>query len=250
MAAWQNARQRFDWVNVPIITLFHIGALAALFCFSWTNLAVAFVFYVITGFGITVGYHRMLTHRSFQTPSWIEKAWTIAGVLALQGGPISWVALHRQHHNESDTPLDPHNIGDGFFHAHMWWLLRRPPTELERIQRLHFAPDLLRQPFFVWFEKHPWVPTVVLGIALLAVGGWSMLLWGLCFRTVFLYHATWFVNSAAHKWGSRPFKSHEATNNWWVAALSFGEGWHNNHHAFPTSARHGLRAWQFDVCGS
>lgn len=243
----KDARRRFDWVNVPWILAMHIGAVAALFCFSWTRLAVAFALYVVTAFGITIGFHRLLTHRSFAVPRWLEILWGLAGTLALQGGPITWVALHRQHHNESDTELDPHNINRGFFHAHMWWLLRRPPRELEASQKLVYAPDLSRDPAYQWLEKYSIVPTVILGVALLAWDGPGMLLWGLCLRAVSLYHATWFVNSACHKWGSRPFAESEGTNNWWVALLAMGEGWHNNHHAFPTSARHGLRNWQFDA---
>ncbi|MBS1983950.1 MAG: fatty acid desaturase [Bdellovibrionales bacterium] len=247
MRSLEDAKMRFDWVNVPIIFIFHIAAVAALFYFSWANLAAAFIFYCITGLGITVGYHRMLTHRSFKSPKWVERAWATAGALALQGGPITWVALHRQHHKESDKTLDPHNIGEGFFHAHMWWLLRRPPSELERMQRNIFAPDLLKDGYMRWLEKYSWVPSVIVGVGFLLVGGFPMLLWGLALRTVALYHATWCVNSAAHKWGSKPFSNSLATNNWWVALLAFGEGWHNNHHAFPSSARHGLRKWQFDV---
>lgn len=246
LKSWREAKLFFDWVNVPLIALIHIGAIAALFFFSWTNLIVAAVFYVITALGITIGYHRLLTHRSFKTPSWNEKFWAILGALALQGGPITWVALHRLHHNESDSRLDPHDISRGFFHAHFLWLLKRPPAELERIQRLHFAPELCRDPFYRWLEKYSIVPTIIQSLILLFVGGFPMVLWGLCVRAAALYHATWFVNSAAHVWGSKPFEDSVGKNNWWVALLAMGEGWHNNHHAFPSSARHGLRNWQID----
>lgn len=242
-----RALAKVDWVRPLFIGLFHVGAVAALFHFSWTNFFIFFTLYVISGMGITTGFHRLLTHKSFKTPRWIEVLWTIAGTLALQGGPISWVADHRQHHGESDTHLDPHDIHKGFMWAHLFWMFRNYPKWYLEAHRKAYAPDMLKDPFFRWMEKYFWVPTVVVGLILLAIGGVPAVLWGIGFRLTFLYHSTWFVNSAAHKWGYRPFSHEVATNNWWVALLAFGEGWHNNHHAHPTSARHGLRAWEFDV---
>jgi fatty-acid desaturase len=244
--ALRTQKWRFDFVNVPFIAVFHVLSIVALFFFSWTNFFVALGFYVLTALGITVGYHRLLTHRSFKSPRWVEVLWTIAGVLALQGGPVTWVALHRLHHKESDRQHDPHDIKKGFFHAHMGWLLKRPQRALEAEICDIYAPDLKKDKFFMWFEDYQIVPTLVLGAILFAFGGWSMVLWGVMLRTTALYHGTWFVNSAAHVWGGRPFKDSEGTNNWWVAILAMGEGWHNNHHAFPSSARHGLRGWQID----
>lgn len=246
-ASLSRAKPGFDFIRSTAIALFHVGAVAALFYPSWRNVGIAFLLYVISGTGITIGFHRLLTHKSFKTPRFAEILWTLAGCLALQGGPISWVADHRQHHGESDTKLDPHDIHRGFLWAHLTWMFRNYPKWYVEAHRKAYAPDLLKDKFFCWMETYFWLPTVIVGLALLYFGGIPAVLWGVCFRLVFLYHATWFVNSAAHKWGYRPFKSEIATNNWWVALLAFGEGWHNNHHAFPTSARHGLRGWEFDV---
>jgi stearoyl-CoA desaturase (delta-9 desaturase) len=239
-------RPRLDWTYVLFIGSFHVGAVAALFFFSWPAFWIFFALYVITGMGITVGYHRMLTHRSFQSPKWLEYLAMTVGCLALEGGPIAWVAAHRLHHKESDKDLDPHNINVGFWHAHMGWIFKRDVAFEEKTKQL-FAPDLLKDAYYRFLDRYPYVPSVVLGVALLALGGWSAFLWGFCARVVFTFHVTWFVNSAAHLWGYRHWPEEQATNNWWVALLSFGEGWHNAHHAHPTSARHGLRTWELDV---
>jgi len=237
---------KLDLFYVLFLTAFHVGAVSALFFFSWTNLLIFLFIYLITGAGITVGYHRLLTHRSFKTPKIFEYFWAILGNLSLEGSPIMWVAQHRQHHLESDTELDPHNIKEGFFHAHMGWIFIRFPSWYEQGQKDLFAPDLQKDAFYRWMDRNSLVFPIGLGVLLFLFGGLPAFLWGFCFRLVWVFHSTWFVNSAAHMWGSRPFKNELATNNWWVALLALGEGWHNNHHQFPTSARHGLRNWQFD----
>jgi fatty-acid desaturase len=238
---------RFDSFYLFFLGALHVGAVASLFFFSWQNLAVFFLMYGIAGIGITVGYHRLLTHRSFKTPKFIERIFAIMGNIAMEGSPTMWVATHRQHHLESDTKLDPHDINKGFWHAHMGWIFFRYPSWYEQGQKDLFAPDLQKDGFYQWMDKYPYVFAVLTGTTLFVIGGLPMFLWGFCLRHVILYHSTWFVNSAAHMWGSRPFSKELATNNWWVALLALGEGWHNNHHAFPTSAKHGLRKWQFDI---
>jgi fatty-acid desaturase len=238
-------KPRLDWTYVAFITLFHAGALAAPFFFSWGNLALCAVFYVISGLGITFGYHRMMTHKSFQSPKWFERIWATAGSLALEGGPISWVSTHRLHHKESDQPHDPHNINLGFWHAHMGWIFRRDFAYEEAVKRI-YAPDLMRDRYYRFLDKVPCLPITIQGVALFLAGGWGAFLWGFCLRVVLMFHATWLVNSAAHLWGYRHWPEEQATNNWWVALVSFGEGWHNAHHAHPTSARHGLRTWEID----
>lgn len=245
--AHSTTKPRLDIVNVVYFSLIHIGAIAALFCFTWTNFFTYLGLWTLTGMGITVGFHRMLTHQSFKTWKVVEYMWAILGTLAGQRGPVLWVAHHRQHHLKSDTQLDPHDINKGFMWAHMGWIFNSYPKWYEDGQSATYAPDIMKDPFLRFLDKYDWLVSTALGVALVLIGGWDLFFWGFCLRLTSLYHATWFVNSAAHKWGYRYFKNELATNNWWVALLTFGEGWHNNHHAFPTSARHGLRFWEFDV---
>lgn len=244
--SFSKTKPKTDLFYVTFIALFHIGAVASLFFWSWTNVVALVICYAMAGYGITVGYHRLLTHRGFVCPVWVERIWAVFGNLAMEGGPITWVANHRQHHKHSDKDLDPHDISKGFWWAHMGWIFRRYPSWYEQGIQDVFAPDLQRDPFMRWLDRYHYFFPSILGIGLLAFGGWGAFLWGFCLRTVLTWHSTWLVNSAAHIWGYRPFKNERATNNWWVAIVALGEGWHNNHHRFPTSARHGLRAWEFD----
>jgi stearoyl-CoA desaturase (delta-9 desaturase) len=235
----------------PLLALYfvavHVGALAAFAFFSWTNLAVMLVLYVLTGLGITVGYHRLLAHRSFRVPRWLDYSLTTLGVLALQGSPGTWVSDHRQHHFHSDDDDDPHDINRGLFFAHMGWIFYLRPDEAERRRKLRHARDLMSDPYYRWLDRYHYLPGFALGVSLLLAGGLPLFLWGFCLRLVVLYHSTWLVNSAAHKWGYRNFDDAKGANNWLVALLAFGEGWHNNHHAWPASARHGLRRWELDI---
>ena len=240
--------KKINWVTT-VMAIFHVGAVAALFFFSWPALAVSVLLYWLAGsLGIGMGYHRLLTHRGYKTPKWVEYFLTSCGVLAMQGGPIFWVATHRIHHRFSDVEGDPHSPRDGGWWAHMGWILTGRALHHDAAVLAKYAPDLARDRFQVWISKYHYVPQVVLGIGLFAVGGWSWLLWGTFLRTVFILHSTWLVNSATHMWGSRRYATRDdSRNNWWVALLSFGEGWHNNHHAHPTAARHGLAWYELDV---
>ena len=228
--------------------LLHVGAIAAFFCFSWQRLAVAVVlYYVATGLGISMGYHRLHTHRSYKVPLWLEYFFAVCGTLTLEGGPIFWVATHRIHHQNSDQPGDPHSPRDGAFWSHVGWILFGETNHNNTRLMSKYAPDLAKYPFYVWLNNYHWVPIVVLTGILYVVGGLPMVLWANCLRIVFGLHATWLVNSATHMWGARRFATRDdSRNNWWVALISFGEGWHNNHHAHPTSARHGLAWYEFD----
>jgi stearoyl-CoA desaturase (delta-9 desaturase) len=240
--------KRLNWTTTFAMALFHLGALAALFMFSWRNLAVAtFLYWVATGLGISLGYHRLHTHRSYKAPRLLEYFFAVCGSLTLEGGPITWVATHRIHHQKSDHDGDPHSPRDGMWWAHVGWILFG--ESLDRLTGIvsKYAPDLGKDRFYVLLNKYHWVPLTLLGAVLLAIGGWPMFLWGICVRVVFGLHATWLVNSATHMWGRRRFTTRDdSRNNWWVALLTFGEGWHNNHHAHPTSARHGLAWYEFD----
>jgi fatty-acid desaturase len=241
-------RRLLNWPISIFMIIFHLGALAALFMFSWKNLAVAvFLYWLATGLGISLGYHRLHTHRSFVVPRPLEYFFALCGSLTFEGGPISWVATHRVHHQNSDHDGDPHSPRDGKWWSHVGWLVLGESMHSNTRVMSKYAPDLARHPFYVWLNNYHWVPSLVLLPILLACGGWSMVMWGLCFRVVFGLHATWLVNSATHLWGKRRFETRDdSRNNWWVALITFGEGWHNNHHAHPTSARHGLAWYEFD----
>ncbi len=228
---------------------FHVLAIAAFWWFSWTNLAVAIALHwLAVGFGISLGYHRLHTHRGFKTSKPFEYFLALCGTLTLEGGPIFWVATHRQHHQLSDIDGDPHSPRDGGFWAHMGWILFGDSHHNNTALMAKYAPDLGREPFYRALNTYHYVPLTVLGLILLAVGGWPLVLWGVFLRVVFGLHATWLVNSATHMWGSRRFETRDdSRNSWWVALLTFGEGWHNNHHAHPVSARHGLEWYEFDI---
>ncbi|RME74321.1 MAG: acyl-CoA desaturase [Planctomycetota bacterium] len=218
--------------------------------------------YVVSGLGITIGFHRYLTHAAFRTSSVLRALLTIAGSLAMQGPAIYWVAIHRRHHRFSDKPGDPHSphleedhgikgLLYGWWNAHVGWMIRG-----ERPLARRFAPDLLRDPLVRSLDRLyvVWIALGLGGPALLgyAVGGperaWSCFLWGGLARVFLFHHVTWSINSICHLFGSQAFDSRDdSTNNPIFAVLAFGEGWHNNHHAFPRSARHGLLPGQFDL---
>ncbi|HXB68499.1 MAG TPA: fatty acid desaturase [Candidatus Acidoferrales bacterium] len=247
-AAAISKRLGINWFTAVILVIFHIGAVAALFMFSWRNLAVAAaMYYIATGLGISMGYHRLHTHRSYRVPLWLEYFFAVCGSLTLEGGPIFWVATHRRHHQYSDLPGDPHSPRDGAFWSHVGWILFGETNHNNTKLMSKYAPDLARHRFYVWLNDYHWIPVTVTGLAMWAIGGFSMMLWGTFLRVVVGLHATWAVNSATHMWGRRRFATRDdSRNTWWVAIISFGEGWHNNHHAHPTSARHGLAWYEFD----
>lgn len=231
--------------------LIHIGALAAFVpaLFHFSDIAVAAILAYLTGvLGVTLCYHRILTHRSLRVFKPLEYLFALFGTLALQGDPIRWVAIHRKHHAHADHDDDPHNIHLGFRWAHVDWLYRQNlamPTE-EEIAR--YAPDLYADPFYRALQHLALPLQIGLAVLLFAIGGWAWVVWGIFVRLVFAYHSTWLVNSAAHMMGYRTYRTTDrSTNCWWVALLSFGEGWHNNHHAFPFSARHGMRWFEIDM---
>ena len=241
--------QRMNWATTIVFGLFHMGAVAALFMFSWRALAVAvFLYWMCTGLGISMGYHRLHTHRSYKVPLGLEYFFAVCGALTLEGGPIFWVGTHRLHHQKSDQPGDPHSPRDGGFWAHMGWILFGEVNHNNTKVMAKYAPDLAKDRFYVWLNNYHWIPIVLLGLLLLAVGGLPLMLWGVCLRVVVGLHATWLINSATHMWGSRRFATRDdSRNNWLIALFTFGEGWHNNHHAHPTSARHGLTWYEFDI---
>jgi stearoyl-CoA desaturase (delta-9 desaturase) len=194
-----------------------------------------------------MGYHRLHTHRGFKTPRLFEYFLAVCGTLTLEGGPIFWVAIHRQHHQHSDQPADPHSPRVSPFWSHLGWVIFGEANHNNTAIMSRYAPDLGRDRFYQWLSTYHWVPLTVLGLTLLAVGGWPLVNWAIFLRVVVGLHATWLVNSATHLWGRRRFATKDdSKNSWWVALLTFGEGWHNNHHAHPVSARHGLAWYEFD----
>jgi fatty-acid desaturase len=241
-------QQKTNWPVTIVMAFLHAGAIAALFFFSWQILAATVVIYwMTTGLGISMGYHRLHTHRSYKVPVGLEYLFAVCGALTLEGGPISWVATHRIHHQNSDLPGDPHSPNEGAWWAHAGWLLTGVSNHNNTRVMSKYAPDLAKDRFYVWLNNYHWVPTFVLAVLLFVIGGLPLVLWGVFFRIVFGLHATWLVNSATHMWGGRRFATRDnSRNNWWVALMTFGEGWHNNHHAHPTSARHGLAWYEFD----
>ena len=251
----------FNWVTAIAMGLFHVGAVAALFFFTWKAFFVAiFLWWVSGSLGIGMSYHRLLTHRGYKTPKWVEYFLTWCATLALEGGPIFWVATHRVHHQNSDHEGDPHTPHDGTWWAHAGWIISGRSLHSETALLGRYAPDLTRDPVHVWLSKYHWLPLTIAGFLQLAlgaalaapghrmIGAISMVLWGTFLRVTLGLHATWLVNSATHLWGKRRFETRDdSRNNWWVALLTFGEGWHNNHHAHPVSARHGLAWYELDI---
>ncbi|MGA8044149.1 MAG: fatty acid desaturase [Terracidiphilus sp.] len=251
----QGKSDEFNWVFFVVIATFHLGAVAAFFNFRWSSLAMFLAMWIVgQNIGVAVCYHRQLTHRGFATPKWLEYLMAICGAMTLQGSPIYWVAVHRMHHHFTDRSGDPHSPRDGKWWSHMGWILHGA-LHNETAMLSRYAPDLQRELFYRWLAVWHWLPITLSGILLLgfgtAAGGWklglSWLLWGVLLRTTVGFHVTWLVNSATHLWGARRFNTHDdSTNNWWVALLTGGEGWHNNHHAHPVSATHGMMWWELD----
>jgi len=246
---FEKSRRSINWKNLSIVITFHLLTIPAFFLFSWQNFAVMLIGnWIVGSLGIGLGYHRLLTHRSFKAPKWLEYTLTIFGAMAIQDDAPKWVATHRIHHQFVETEKDPHSTRPGFWWAHMEWILRGTAQDHDEATLKRYVPDLLKDKFHVLLAKYYYIPLVLSGFLLFAIGGWSMVLWGVFVRIVFGWHSTWFVNSATHFFGKRRFATEDdSTNNAWVAILTFGEGWHNNHHAQPTSARHGLKWYEFDM---
>jgi sn-1 stearoyl-lipid 9-desaturase len=248
MTVAASTKLRLDWTMIIALTIFHIGAICAFLpgIFSWQAVGVAVLLHWITGgLGITLGWHRLLSHRSFQVPKWLEYFFALCGTLALQGGIIWWVGLHRHHHLHSDEDVDHHDSKKGFLWSHIRWMCFEIPAESD-IPR--FTKDIANDPFYQFLNEYFFPLQVVLGVVLYAIGGWPFVFWGVFARLVIVYHCTWLVNSATHKFGYRNFETTDnSTNCWWVALTTYGEGWHNNHHAYQHSARHGMKWWELDI---
>jgi stearoyl-CoA desaturase (delta-9 desaturase) len=265
-----NNPRRVNLRVLAVLIAFHLLALLGCvpWLFSWSGLAWSLAgLYLFGTLGVNLGYHRLLTHRGFACPRWLEHGLALLGACCWQGSPMSWVAVHRMHHQHSDEADDPHSPRTGFLWSHMGWFLIYDPAIYSLSTYDRYARDLFRDRIYKWLERPvawrnlqraQWAAFACLGAlvggltTLSLVGavqlGLSWLVWGVFVRTVAVWHITWSVNSVTHIWGYRNFDTHDdSRNNWLVGLISNGEGWHNNHHAQPRCAAHGQRWWEVDV---
>lgn len=257
------------WAHVIVIAVVHLISLLVFipWLFTWSGLVVAILGHFVFGMlGITIGYHRLLTHRGFTCPKWLEYVFATMGMFNLQDSPARWVAIHRIHHRHSDQQGDTHSPLVNFFWGHMGWVFYRHKDTNRTIRYAKWVPDLLRDPYYRrlernsgWFLVYFFHAIVIIAIgaavgyshggtdeALRYAASWAV--WGIAARTVFVLHGTWAVNSLAHLYGYRNYETRDqSTNNWLVALIAHGEGWHNNHHADPRSASHGHRWFELDM---
>lgn len=247
----QSANPAVKWnhTNLFWITLVHAAIIPAAFFFTWSGLALALIgIFVLAPIGINVGYHRLLSHRSFDCPKWVRNCLVTLGAAIGAGPPLHWAAMHRIHHRYSDSGKDPHDASKGFWYSHILHLFVEDEAEADQDHLKTYTPDLLKEPYLVLLNKYwLWLAFTTLPLLYLA-GGWSWVLWGGFVRLAGSWHIMWFVNSATHRWGYRNYETTDrATNCWWVGLLAAGEGWHNNHHAHPSCAAHGHRWWELDL---
>ena len=253
-SVWSNG---IDWPTCIWIMGIHVLALAAPFFFTWSGLAICLGLCWFTGsLGVCLGYHRLLTHGSFSTYRPVRWFFAFVGGISGEGSALAWVANHRKHHAFSDLPGDPHSPRDGGFWSHMLWFF--PMKSAETVNSLvhRWTPDLEKDPGIQFLHKTFLLWHFLIGGALLGTGwslydwptGMSLLVWGLAVRMLYVFHVTWCVNSATHIWGYRNYETSDNSRNlWWVGLLAFGEGWHNNHHAYQRMAQHGHKWWEIDT---
>ena len=248
----KTENKRFRFGTFSLISAFHFAALATIFWIiysgEWYWLLLFLAIWPISHcMGLAVGFHRFLVHRSFTAPKWFEYLLTVCGQLTLQGGHLPWIATHRLHHRFTDQEQDPHSPVESFIHAHFGWMIwtdgsMKTPEFLKK-----YAADLYKDPVHYWLNKFWWGPSVLLGAGLFYFGGLIAVGVGVIIPVALGLEFTWLVNSACHYWGERPFNTpDQSTNNLWVAAVTFGEGWHNNHHDQPTRAKYGLKWFELD----
>lgn len=252
------------WGVIFWLGIVHVGALATPFTFTWEGIALAFFLHWVTGgLGICLGFHRLLTHSSFSTFAPIKWLCALLGGLAGEGSAVDWVANHRKHHALSDQPGDPHSPHEGAWWSHMVWLSWCLPRDEHEKHLRKWAPDMMKDPVIVWIGRL-FIPIhIVTGLMMMGLGyaygeavahstgpmmAASFVTWGIFLRLAMVLHSTWFVNSASHMWGYTNYETtDDSKNNWWVALITYGEGWHNNHHAYPRMALHGHKWWEVDL---
>jgi stearoyl-CoA desaturase (delta-9 desaturase) len=253
-------KHQMAYANVVGFVIIHLVALTAIFfpqyTFSWSAVGVMLLLVWMTGsLGICLGFHRYLTHRSFELPKWLANFFVLMGTLAMQASPITWVGQHRMHHANSDTDKDPYNASKGFWWSHLGWTFHKTHDFHDKRKLLGYTRDFSNDKFYQFLSNNMILVQTMLGVVLYLMGGIPWVVWGIFVRLAVVYQQTMSVNSAAHKWGYQNFDTGDrSTNCWWVGIIAWGEGWHNNHHALPKSARHGLRPWEIDttwmvICG-
>ena len=245
------------WAIGWLVTAHLVVLVGAYSTFTWTGLGVAVFLHWVTGsLGICLGYHRLLTHSGMKTHPWVRYVFATIGTLAGEGSPLDWVADHRKHHALSDQEGDPHSPNDGGFWSHMFWLAFHSHNGDRKGYLQRWAPDLYKERYLRALDSLFLPLHFLCGIILYAIGhamggvaiGTSLVVWGMFVRLVLVLHATWMVNSASHLWGYRNYETtDDSRNNWLVAIVAYGEGWHNNHHAYPRMAKHGHRWYEFDI---
>lgn len=246
-----------EWPAVLWLGFVHLGTLAAPFYFTWYGLFLgAFLAWVTGCLGVCLGFHRLLTHSSFETYAPLRWFFALCGSLAGEGPPIMWVATHRKHHRFSDQEHDPHSPHDGAWWSHFTWMFPNYGSQHWAKLYRHYAPDLLKDRSLRLLDRTFFLWHLLLAVAVFSAGamiwdlntGISFVAWGMFVRLVYMMHITWAVNSASHMWGYRTYETRDDSRNlWWVGLLAWGEGWHNNHHAFQRVAAHGHQWWEVDV---
>ncbi len=247
--------QRINWLNALILTTTPPAAVLGLVFyihgsgFALSDLGIFLTFYALSGMGITAGYHRLLAHRAYQANPVVKFILLGFGASALQNSALSWVSDHRYHHQHTDEPADPYNIQRGFFWAHMGWIFFKPETE----RVFPNVPDLKKDRIVMWQHRNYLKVAAFFGLVLPLAAGYAFgrpgagLVWGCLLRLVVVHHATFLINSAAHTFGHRPHSDHlTARDSWWLPYFSYGEGYHNYHHAFPSDYRNGVAWHHFD----
>jgi stearoyl-CoA desaturase (delta-9 desaturase) len=242
---WKN----IDWPVLLWMSGIQLGCLAAPFFFSWKAVGLAIAMHWLTSsIGVCLGFHRYLSHNSFKLKKPAEFVVLLCSVASGQGSPLMWTAMHRLHHQRSDQEGDPHSPLMGKWWSHILWLFVKHTNEQRDALQRRYAPDLVDRPLLQFFERTYGRWMFGIALFLLVVGGVPGLVWALCVRMTLAYHSTWFVNSATHLWGYRNYETRDESRNlWWVALVAYGEGWHNNHHAHPHTARAGHHWWEIDM---
>jgi stearoyl-CoA desaturase (delta-9 desaturase) len=238
---WQkhsNIPLTFYWgIHAASISALFVGATAA-------DLGLLATTFFVRLFAITGGYHRYFSHRTYKTGRVFQFILAFLGTSAVQKGPLWWASVHRVHHKESDKPGDPHSPREGFWHSHQGWIFGGKWEET----RIEGVPDLARYPELVFLNRYHMLAPVLLGILCFAIGGWSGFVWGFIVSTVLCWHSTYSINSLSHRWGTRRYDTgDDSRNNFFLALLTLGEGWHNNHHHYMGSARQGFYWWEIDI---
>ncbi|KAF2566359.1 hypothetical protein F2Q68_00023627, partial [Brassica cretica] len=247
-AYFQREWNSFDVMRTLTVTIVHSLCLLAPFNYKWEALRFGMVLFAVVELSITFSYyHRNLAHRSFKLPKWLEYPFAYSAVFALQGDPMDWVSIHRFHHQFTDTNRDPHSPKEGFLFSHVMWIFDTFYIKY-KCGRRNNVMDLKRQWFYRFLRKTIFLHVLMFWTVLYLYGGLPYLTYVGGVATAFGYHVTWLVNSACHIWGSKSWKTKDTSRNvWWLSLFTMGESWHNNHHAFESSARQGLEWWQIDI---